>query len=175
MKALLGIFAGIGINVVLTLIGHGRFMFDILILAACLWIAVPLFIFSGIFLAIAYRKPNSFMIDIGQWIMLVSLVIGSTWTSIYMGGFLNQREIRKAKTYCEQLAERLDQVKEQNGSYPADLVGIIDQSDLPEVLNGGNLHYHSHVTNFSITFSDPGGLMSGWNFLGNTKEWSSFD
>lgn len=175
MKILVGILISIGLNATLTLIGHGRFAFDIMILAACIWIAAPLFIFSGIFLAIAYRKPHPVMIGIGQWIMLASLVLGSTLASITMGGLLNQREIEKAKKYCEQLAVRLDQMKEQSGLYPTNLVGMIEQTDIPRILKDGNLYYHSQGTNYSITFSDPGGMMNGWDFIGNTRKWSRFD
>ncbi|MCZ7593442.1 MAG: hypothetical protein M5U15_15470 [Kiritimatiellae bacterium] len=96
--------------------------------------------------------------------------------SIYHnGGLLNQREIGKAKKYCEQLAVRLDQMKEQSGLYPTNLVGMIEQTDIPRILKDGNLYYHSQGTNYSITFSDPGGMMNGWDFIGNTRKWSRFD
>ncbi|MDD2235708.1 MAG: hypothetical protein PHG65_00700 [Kiritimatiellae bacterium] len=175
MKILISLVISLGLNVTLTLIGQGRFSFDLLIIAVCLWVAAPLFLFSGVFLAIAYRKPHPVMIGFGQCILLASLILGSTWASIYMGDHLNQREIEKAKKYCEQLAVQLDGMKEQHGSYPTNLVGTIQPSDLPKILQNGNLYYHSQGTNFSITFSDPGGMMSGWDFMGKTRKWRRFD
>ncbi len=175
MKLLIGIFVSLVLNTALVLIGHGRFVFDILVLAACFWIAAPLFLFSGIFLAIAYRKPHPVMIEIGKWLMLSSLVIGSTLIAIPFGGKLNQSDINKAKIYCEQTAVILDIKYDLLGAYPTNLTGIITERDMPRILRGGNLYYHSQGTNYSITFSDPGGMMSGWYFIGNTKQWSQFD
>lgn len=175
MKLLIGIFVSFVLNAALILIGRGRFVFDIMILAACFWIAAPLFLFSGIFLAIACRKPHPVMIEIGQWMMLASLVLGSTLIAIPFGGKLNQSEINKAKIYCEQTAVILDIKFELTGTYPTNLTEIITERDLPRVLRGGNLYYHSQGTNYSITFADPGGMMSGWVFIGNTKQWSQFD
>lgn len=66
-------------------------------------------------------------------------------------------------------------MKEQSGLYPTNLVGMIEQTDIPRILKDGNLYYHSQGTNYSITFSDPGGMMNGWDFIGNTRKWSRFD
>lgn len=175
MKLLIAIVVSIVLNIGLTFVGQGRFAFDILILAACIWIAVPLFLLSGIFLAIAYREPHPTMISAGQWSMLASLVVGSTIGAIYLGGLLNNRQINEAKVYCEQLAIQLDVVKEITGFYPTNLTEFAEQEDLPRILKGGNLYYHSQATNYSITFSDPAGLMNGWDFIGNTRKWSRFD
>jgi len=175
MKLLVSILIGFGLNLALTLIGRGRFSVDILILASVVWIAAPLFLFSGIFLAIASRKPHPLMITIGQWLMLISLVIGSSLASVYLGGRCNQRDINAAKAYCEQLADRLDNAKDNQGAYPTNLVGLIEERSLPRVLRENNLYFHSQGTNYSITFSDPGGMMNGWDFIGNTRKWSRFD
>ena len=175
MKILVGIAVSVLLNLGLVLIGQGRFVLDIIILAACVWIAAPLFIFSGIFLAIAYRKPHPVMIAAGHWLMLTSLVLGSTLAAVYLGGILNTRRIDEAKAYCERLAIALDGTREETGFYPTNLTGIVQQSDLPDILKGGNLYYHSQGTNYSITFPDPGGMMNGWDFIGSTKKWHRFD
>jgi len=175
MKLMIAIAVSLLLNIVVTFVGQGRFVFDVFIFAACIWIAAPLFLFSGIFLAVAYRKPHPASISFGQWVMLASLVIGSCFASIYFGGLLNNRQINEAKSYCEQLAIQLDKVRETSGLYPTNLTEYVQQSNLPRILRGGNLYYHSQGTNYSITFSDPGGLMNGWDFIGNTKKWSQFD
>ncbi len=99
MRLLIGITVSILLNLGLVLIGQGRFAFDILILAICFWIAAPLFILSGIFLAIAYRKTNRMMTKVGQWMMTVSVVLGSSFAAIYFGGLLNTKRINEAKVY----------------------------------------------------------------------------
>jgi hypothetical protein len=175
MKLLVAIAVSILLNLGLVFIGQGRFVFAILILAGCIWIAAPLFLFSGIFLAIAYRKPHPVMISIGQWMMIASIVVGSTLTAIYLGGRLNDRRIEEAKVYCEGIANTLDSLRDSSGYYPTNLTGLVQQSDLPGILKGGNLYYHSQGTNYSITFADPGGMMNGWDFIGSTKKWSRFD
>ena len=175
MKLLVGIVASIVLNIGLTFIGQGRFIFDILILAACIWVAAPLFLFSGIFLAIAYRKPNPVMISIGQWMLLASIVLGSTLMAAYFGGLLNDKRINEAKVYCEELAVQLDKARDTAGVYPTNLTMFIEHTPPPRILQNGNLYYHSQGSNYSITFSDPGGMMNGWDFIGSTKEWHRFD
>ena len=175
MKLSVSILVSLLLNVGLTFVGQGHFLVDVLILSACIWIAVPLFLFSSIFLVVSYRKAHPTMISFGQWIMLGSLVVGSTFASLNFGGILNSKGIETAKAYCEQLAVTLDAAKAQTGSYPTNLAAIVEPSQLPRVLKNGNLYYHAQDTNFSITFSDPGGLMNGWDFNGNTKRWSRWD
>ena len=175
MKLLIAIIVSIVLNIALAFIGQGRFIFDILILAACIWIAAPLFLFSGIFLAVAYRKPNPVMISIGQWMLLASFILGSTFISVYFGRLLNDKRINEAKGYCEELAVQLEKARDTSGVYPSNLTMFIEQSSPPRILQNGNLYYHSQGSNYSITFSDPGGMMNGWDFIGSTKEWHRFD
>lgn len=175
MKLLIAIFISIVLNLAITFIWQGRFIFDILILAACIWVAAPLFLFSVVFLAVAYYKAHTIMIHIGQIFVLASLVIASCTASLYFGGLLNEKNVKKAKAYCEQLVVRLDQERDQAGVYPTNLVGLITEAELPKILKGGHLYYHSQGTSFSFTFGDPGRMMNGWDFISTTRKWSRFD
>ena len=107
--------------------------------------------------------------------MIASVVLGSSIAAIYLGGMLNNRRIEEAKAYCEELAIRLDTAREATGLYPTNLTALIEPKELPRILKGGNLYYHSQGTNYSITFADPGGMMNGWDFIGSTRKWSRFD
>lgn len=158
------------LNVLLTVFGRGGFGCFIIVASLCLYIGLPLLVASAIFYTVAKFKSSGKLKVVSNFCFYSALLLGSSVLSFFSGGVLLDYDISKAKRYCESLVPALDEYKDVNGNYPKSLTRVSDQKKVPRLLRR-NSYYSSDGDSFEYFFMDPGGMMNGFGFSSNDRQW----
>jgi hypothetical protein len=141
-----GLWAGIGPSISVGLIPYGE-----IALYGSWFLAGPLMLVSALLLVIPRARRGLFPgIGIGiSGFLLVSLV------GVSRADNLKRTENRRAKTYCEQLIQKLDAYKTEHGDYPDRIDELLppDRRSLPIYLRDGGF-YTKGTNGFSLGWAD---------------------
>jgi hypothetical protein len=154
------------ISLLFALIGRGNVVFSIFIMAPAVVVALITLFIGVLYWGNAVENPSHRRY--ARRCFAVAFVLFNPLISIPIGRALDNHDIAAAKRYCESLEPSLEQYKQTNGQYPADISRIPIQGSLPRLLRGGPFYFGNgdyHVFNFM-----PAGV-----FLFGGLEWYSGD
>jgi hypothetical protein len=87
---------------------------------------------------------------------------------------LAQYDVKQAKAFCEQLTVKLDDIKRTNGSYPLDIFTIVDQHELPRLLQR-HTFYGSDGKNFLLLVPNTRVILGEWTLTNERQTWQYSD
>jgi len=171
-KMIIGIAAGVALNVWASLAGRGSFLHHVAVLGCTVWIGLPLFVVGGVVFVIGRRKASPRLLSGAVWLLLAGLVVASSLVSLIPGRRSANADISAAQRYCEEAANGLEEVKAKTGLYPTNLPS--STASLPRLLNA-HAFFWSDGTNYQFTFPDPTGMMDMFGFDNGNKKWQKWD
>ena len=169
MKWIIAIVTCLVLNAVLLVWGRGNFIAAVISLSASFWIGLPLLILSGVFFSVAARKNNTRFMTISGSGIIAALIIFSTMLTIPTGNKIVDHDVSKAKAFCEALVPKMEKFKDQTGSYPKDISGIIGGTRQPHLFKPE--WYHCDGTHFSFMIIDPSSMMGSWIYEDRNTNW----
>ena len=162
------------LNVLFTFIGRGSFIHLVMVLGLVLWIASPVLLLAAVTMVVATRMEKRLYAKAAYVVLLASLVMWSLSISILTGDVVRERDIARAKAYCESLIPALERHRGQRGSYPQTLEGISLAKEHPRLLIG-SAFYRSDGEAYCFDFGDPGRLMGYVAYDSTRREWHEWD
>lgn len=163
------------LNLVLILVGSGTqaFLVNILIVAGCLYVGLPLSILSAVLFSVSIRKPEGIIRRVSIWGFILVLLVFSSLTSLPVRNYILNCRISQAKSYCEALIPKLEAWKKEHGSYPKSISKVGAPDKLPMLLDSG--FYNSDGQNFYFDFVHPAGMMNGFEYSSHNHKWYEWD
>lgn len=170
----LAALAGLLLNGLAIWLGRGSFVHTIGVIAIAAYVGLPALIAGILFYALRSRYGRARTIGIAAW--TVSIVALSGLLSLWPGRALADHDVAEAKAYCEQLAARLDALRQQTGRYPADLSTLRAAAVEPRLVRE-SLSYSSGAdgATFELAFTDPRQLMTGLAYHSGDRRWVDWD
>lgn len=152
---------------------QGTFGHWVIVLAAGLWLGIPLAVFMGLWLVFALKRTGKIPAGLRTTFFLAVLIIGSLLLSLGAGTAVRHWEIRKARAYVAGVVPLLEAYRERHGGYPKTLAPL-GLSAPPRLLR--NSHgYSAEADHFRFEYWDPGGMMDGYAFDSSSRQWTRFD
>jgi len=172
--ALLGACGGVLIAVhPLNGLGRGSFFHIVF----SLWFALLFGLPAALIAAAAFLFSLRWYRNVLRWVataaLSITLVAGILVFSYVPGYVLARRDVHKAKRYCEELVPLLDAYKERTGHYPAAIDEVLPEDrPLPLLLKVRGFYiYHEETDSFVLDFTDPRGMMNGFDYNSDTRQW----
>lgn len=142
-----------------TFVGRGHFGAAIIAIGLVFYVGLPLGIVGLVALLLGKWRFGGKL----KWVGIIALAGAEVLTiqliSLPLGFALQERDVAKARAYCESLIDGLEAHRERTGSYPEDLGEIQPKStQLPRLLGKGEF-YSGHGDSFSFEFMVPDGLL----------------
>ena len=163
--------AAFAVAVILIFLGRGSFLHVSAVVAVNLWIGFPLLMVAA-GARIVWKFDRSYGV---RRVMTSSLLavglLSFQLLTIPAGKIVLARDIQKAEAYCESLVLTLDRLKEKQGAYPrSQEKAIKEPDDLPRILRSDHF-YWSNGQIFTLTFADPAGELTFYEFNSARRRW----
>lgn len=99
---------------------------------------------------------------------------------VAVGAGLNRADVNDARSYGDALIVRLDKHRAEHGRFPTALEALTPPAPPPPRLLEGETYYwvgnHGNEGNeFTLRFSDPAGMLDGWEFWSADRVWRRSD
>lgn len=172
LKRMTGLAAVIAVVVAFWLRGSFlQFVFSVLIIEFFL---APLFLICGlacIFKFVRTRSVSPWMI---QGTLFGLVCVGALVISFALSKWLGSVDESNARSFVARVVPMLDAEKKRIGAYPADLNSISNLPSRPLYLRQPNV-YKSDGKTFIFSYIDPHGMMDGYCFSSEDRQWHHFD
>lgn len=170
-------------NVVLSLAATGVFLTIVWLadplllvifgLAPLLWIGVPIFVGSALFLLIAFLRGRS----LRPALLIMVTVVGFACAfglTMAANHYVQELAVESAKEYPARVESALEEYRKIHGIYPATLDRLPIKPAIPRLLRS-SYGYQSDGSQYSFSFGKPGGLIDTWDYDSRTKTWHLSD
>jgi hypothetical protein len=155
-------------NAAIAMIGRGSFLPAFIVVSMAMAIAVPAFVLAFIFFFFRRRSPRCARVF--RWAAILGVVFASCLPSLPAGYLVAGYDIANAKAYCEALAPKLEAYHSRSGSYPRDILLVVDTSNCPRLLRSPTFYYNAGPT-YVFFFDDPHGFFHTWSWDSARREW----
>jgi len=153
------------VNAALVLFGRGSLLQFVFVSGAMVWVALPAAAIASVLYFV--QRPR-FARAAGRF-AAVTAVCASTGISLVPGGWVLKNDIAQAQAFCEASVPRLDQYQRTHGAYPAEISQVT--TGAPPYLLRAEHFYQSDGRTFAFFFSDPAGIMIGFRFASDNRQW----
>jgi hypothetical protein len=167
------VFCSLMAALLLALILQGNFMQMVLVLAASIWILGPVLLFVGLWAISQQLRTHQINPGVVKTLIGTLVIAASLGISLVVGKELNHWQIQRTRDFVSEMVPRLDDFRAKQGRYPQSL-NELGEIHLPALLAepGG---YRSTGSDYHFEFWDPAGLMNGYSFDSQNRQWVSFD
>jgi hypothetical protein len=163
----------LGLAILSAFMVRGSFGHTITILAIGVFIGVPLTLYMGIWLLVGFKRSNGVPQGLKK-MFLGSMITGlSLATSLGLGKFLHESDIRGTREYVAAIVPMLDDYRTEHGRYP-DSLDVLPDSQPPRLLREPH-SYRAEGDHYRFEYWDAAGMMEGYFFDSSTREWIYFD
>lgn len=164
MKRIL-IATAVIVNAALVLFGRGSLLHFVFVSGAMVWVALP----AAAIASVLYFVQRPRFARAARRFAAVTAVCASTAISLVPGRWVLEHDIAQAQAFCEASVPRLDQYRRTHGAYPAEISKVTVGAP-PYLLRAGHF-YQSDGRRFAFFFSDPAGIMVGFRFASDKRQW----
>ena len=167
------VFCSLMAALLLALILQGNLMHMILVLAFGIWILGPVLLCLGLWAISQQLRTHQINPGVVKTLIGTLVIAASLGISLVVGKELNHWQIQRTRDFVSEMVPRLDDFRAKQGRYPQSL-NELGEIHLPALLAepGG---YRSTGSDYHFEFWDPAGLMNGYSFDSQNRQWVSFD
>jgi hypothetical protein len=156
----------------LVFVGRGSFVHTVVVLALLLYIAGPLLLVSAVLFAFRRGRPK--IQQALRGVIGIVIILLTTLLSLPAGGLVHDRDVARAKAFCEALVPELDRYKQTTGSYPRTIAPVLRDAPPPLLLRDRTF-YMSNGAEFEFSFTDRAGMMNGFTYFSAERIWQLED
>ena len=166
--ALLSICAAIVMAVLL----EGNILHMVLLLAAMFYLVIPATLIVGVWSVVSARRQTW-----RPWFTAFWRVAGLVTLSVVLSGLagfgFHEWRVRQTRDYVARAVLALDEHHSMTGRFPASLP--VDRIGEPPKWLRGSSSFFVNSQDFRFEYWDPQGMMDGYEFTSETREWIYFD
>ncbi|MBK1835725.1 hypothetical protein [Roseibacillus ishigakijimensis] len=151
----------------------GTFGHWIIVIAAGMYLGVPLAMFMAFWLAISLKHTGGIPNGLRATFLISLITGGSLLLSLGTGTVIHYWEIREARAFVAEMIPMLEDYRQKHGEYPKDLA-TLTASTPPNLLQDSH-SYLAEADYFRFEYRDAAGMMDGYYFDSSSREWTYFD
>ena len=152
---------------------QGNFVHWIIVIAAGMYLGVPLALFMLLWLAIDLKRSGRIPNGLRTTFLISIITGGLLLLSLGTGAAIHHWKIREARAYVAEIVPILDDYRQKHGGYPKNLAALT--APTPPRLMRESHSYSADKDSFHFEYWDAAGLMDGYYFDSSGREWTYFD
>lgn len=152
---------------------QGSFIHTILTYGVAIWILGPLVSLLALWTLWCLMIRRLAPPYLRQFWLVLAVLGLSLGLSMGMGKALNRWQIQNTRDFVSQMVPLLENYRGRQGRYPTSLNELGDIQP-PSLLRERN-SYTTTGHEYTFEYWDPAGMMNGYVFNSQTREWTAFD